>query len=90
MSSVSDQDIDSLILSAASVQWRKVAFIVGTVLTICQRNAPETNVDAIADRVRALVDDGKLEAQGNLSRMRHSEARLPSADQEPERKIHHS
>jgi uncharacterized protein DUF3658 len=94
MSSISDQDIDSLILSTVGVQWRKVAFIVGRVLKICEKRAPETNrddiVETIADRVRALVDDGKLDAQGNVSRIRHSEVRLPGADQELERKIHHS
>jgi uncharacterized protein DUF3658 len=76
MSCASDQYIDGLILSAAARQWRKVAFIVGKVLMVCRNNGAETNEYAIADRVRALVDEGKLEAQGNLSLWRHSEVRL--------------
>jgi hypothetical protein len=90
MTRASDDHIDDLILSVVSGQWRKVAFIVSKVLRVYRNNAPETSEDTIAYRVRALVDDGKLEAQGNLSRMRHSEVRLPGVDQEPERKIHHS
>lgn len=76
MSCASDQQIDGLILSAAGEQWRKVAFIVGKVLMVCRNNAPETSEHTIADRIRALVDAGKLEAQGNLNRWRHSEVRL--------------
>jgi Protein of unknown function len=76
MSCASDQYIDGLILSAATTQWRKVALIVGKVLTVCRNNAAEASEHAIADRIRALVDEGKLEAQGNLSLWRHSEVRL--------------
>jgi hypothetical protein len=56
----------------------------------CRNNAAEIDVYDIADRIRALVNDGKLEAQGNLYFWRNSEVRLPRVDQEPERKIHHS
>jgi hypothetical protein len=76
MSPASDQYIDGLILSVAREQWRKVAFIIGTVLTVCCENAVRVDEYDIADRVRELVDAGKLEAQGNLSRW-HSEVRLP-------------
>jgi hypothetical protein len=91
MTRASDDHIDDLILSVVSGQWRKVAFIVSKVLRVYRDSAPETSEDTIADRVRALVDDGKLEAQGNLSYIRHSEVRLPDGvDQEPPHNIHHS
>jgi hypothetical protein len=77
MTCASDEYIDGLILSTAVAQWRKVAFIIGTVLRVCRNNAAEISEDDIADRIRALVDEGKLQAQGNLSRWRHSEVRLP-------------
>jgi len=64
MSYASDEYIDGLILSAATAQWRKVALIVGNVLTLCQDNAAEISEHVIADRVQALVGEGKLEAQG--------------------------
>jgi hypothetical protein len=77
MSPASNQYIDGLILSTAVSQWRKVAFIVGSVFDECRKNGTRTSVYAIAGRIRALVDEGKLEAQGNLSRWRYSEVRLP-------------
>jgi Protein of unknown function len=80
----SDQYIDGLILSTVVKQWRKVALIVGKVHTACRNNAVEIDEYDIADRIRALVDDGKLEAQGNLYLWRYSEVRLPdAAGQEP-------
>jgi hypothetical protein len=40
---------------------------------------PGINIDehGVAERVCALVEGGQLEAQGNLSRWRHSEVKLP-------------
>jgi hypothetical protein len=77
MSPASNQYIDGLILSTAVSQWRKVAFIIATVLTVCDNDGIRISDYAISGRIRALVDEGKLEAQGNLSRWRHSEVRLP-------------
>ena len=79
MTCASDQYIDGLILSAATGQWSKVALIVGKVLTICHNNVVKTSEHAIAGRIQALVDEGKLEAQGNLSLWRHSEVRLQAS-----------
>ena len=73
--------LGSLILSYAGEHWRKVAMIIGRVLTEFERAGTRKTTDAdqyeIADRIRALVEEGKLEAQGNLSRWRHSEVKLP-------------
>lgn len=77
MSPASNQYVDGLILSTAVSQWRKVAFIIGTVLTACEKDGIRISDYAISGRIRALVDEGKLEAQGNLSRWRFSEVRLP-------------
>jgi hypothetical protein len=68
--------LDALILSAASERWQKVARIIAVV---SQRAGDGTNFDAIAARIRDLVDDGKLQAEGDLSRWRHSEVRLPQS-----------
>ena len=70
-------ELDRLILSSASIQWLKVATIVSRVYFQRERDGTKIDVDAIADRIRKLVEDGKLQRQGNLSRMRHSEVRLP-------------
>jgi hypothetical protein len=68
--------LDALILSAAIERWQKVARIIALV---SERAGDGTNFDAIADRIRALVDDGKLQAEGDLSRWRYSEVRLPQS-----------
>jgi hypothetical protein len=65
--------LDALILSSVNGRWQKVAKIIRVV---SERAADGTNFDAIAARIRALVDDGKLQAEGDLSRWRHSEIRL--------------
>jgi hypothetical protein len=85
MSALSHQDVDRLILSFVKVQWRKVAMIISQVLSECRRRGVDIDGDGIAERVCngvaericALVEDGQLEAQGDLCRWRHSEVRLP-------------
>jgi hypothetical protein len=71
-----NETLDALILSFASERWQKVARIIGQV---SERTGDETKLDAIAIRIRALVDDGELEAKGDLSRWRYSEVRHPQS-----------
>ncbi len=76
--------IDDALLGQASQRWRKVAMVVG----ITMGELPE-RVKGIPDvyyarRVRALVEKGRLESQGNLDYMRFSEVRLPSPPAELE------
>jgi hypothetical protein len=68
--------LDALILSSASERWQKVARIIAVV---SERAGDGTNFNAIAARICALVDDGKLQAKGDLSRWRYSEVRLPQS-----------
>jgi hypothetical protein len=79
MSTASHQDIDALILSYAGVHWRKVAMIISKVLHEFERAGTRTSEDQyrVADRIQALVEAGKLQAQGDLSLWRHSEIKLP-------------
>jgi hypothetical protein len=77
MSPASNQYIHGLILSTAVSQWRKVAFIIGKVLDVYHNDGVRISEYAISGRIRALVEEGKLEAQGNLSRWWNSEVRLP-------------
>jgi hypothetical protein len=59
--------------------------IIGQVLDECRRRGVDVDEDGVADRVCdgvaericALVENGQLESQGNLSRWRHSEVKLP-------------
>jgi hypothetical protein len=73
----SQQLIDELILASARQRWLKVARIMADVLNACERGKMDIRVDAISERVRVLVEHGKLEAQGNLYRPRYSEVKLP-------------
>jgi Protein of unknown function len=67
------EDIDRELLDAASAQFQKVAAIVGRVWSK-RKDQPLPDV-FYAQRVIRLVKLGKLEAQGDLRRMRYSEVR---------------
>ena len=71
--------VDDAILSVAQKSWRKVAMII--VKASLVEGAGLLNNDeghqVIASRVEALVQDGRLVAQGDLTYWRHSEVRLP-------------
>jgi hypothetical protein len=54
-----------------------VARIVGTALTNGPEELAEVPDSFFARRVKALVESGKLESQGNTDYMRYSEVRLP-------------
>jgi pimeloyl-ACP methyl ester carboxylesterase len=70
-------EMDRVLLAQASQNWRKVARIVG--MTMGELSARIPNVPDLyyAQRVRHLVEVGKLESQGNLEYMRYSEVRRP-------------
>ena len=75
------EEIDNLLLSHAQHNWRKVAMLVGLTMTDL-KNRPKGISDVFyAQRVRRLVEEGRLEYQGNLQYMRFSEVRLPSRNQ---------
>jgi Protein of unknown function len=78
MSARSEGDVDRLILSFAQVQWRKVAMIISKVVDASGRRWGDAELHEVAERIRVLVEDGRLEAQGDLSKWRHSEVRLPT------------
>jgi hypothetical protein len=77
MTGTSNEDLDAFVLSSSKTRWQKVAMIIVTVSLECERNGINVSDDAIAAHIRSLVDDGKLQSQGNLSRWRHSEVKLP-------------
>jgi Protein of unknown function len=71
-----DDTWDAMILSAASDRWQKVARIIAVV---SDRVADGPHFDAVAEHVHALVDEGKLEAKGDIPRWRYSEVRRPKS-----------
>jgi hypothetical protein len=76
---MTELEIDNAIRAVVQHTWRKVAMIVVTAAANLGPGLPEgdTGYQLIAKRIKALVRDGHLLAQGNLSRWRHSEVRLP-------------
>jgi hypothetical protein len=71
--------IDGLVVWFAKPQWLKVARIIVDVLKECERSGVETDESVVADSVRHMVEQGRLEAQGDLSKWRYSEVRRPPA-----------
>jgi hypothetical protein len=71
--------IDEAILAAAQRYWRKVAMIIAKTAETDGIGVAddEEGHEIIASRIEALVQEGRLTAQGNLKRPRHSEVRLP-------------
>lgn len=70
--------IDKGLLSNCCERWRKVAMIVGTTMMSDGPYRFENVPDVFySQRVKALVENGLLESQGNLDFMRYSEVRLP-------------
>ncbi|HSQ20126.1 MAG TPA: DUF3658 domain-containing protein [Blastocatellia bacterium] len=73
----SPAEIDGAILTAVRKHWRKVAMVNGDVLTQMREAGNEVDAETIAARIEALIEEGKLQCQGNPKRWRHSEVRLP-------------
>lgn len=72
------QRIDNSIISHCKDHWRKVAMVVGSALLDNLDTIPDVPDLFYADRVKKLVQTGKLESQGNLYMMRFSEIRCSS------------
>jgi len=68
--------IDLMLLSDASVHRRKVARLIGTAMMRLKDDYIGIPDVFYARRIMKMVDDGYLEAYGNLRRMRFSEVKL--------------
>jgi hypothetical protein len=84
--------IDAAIMSVVRPQWLKVARIVSDAETALEGRTPQVGpgltdeeqaeardalLDAITERIEALVEARRLEGAGNLSNWRYSQVRLP-------------
>lgn len=74
-------EIDAAILAIAGSSWRKVAFVVGRTRERIGGEFAEREdaYQVVASRVQALVGEGRLVSQGDITKWRHSEVRLPRA-----------
>jgi hypothetical protein len=69
--------VDEALVGAAQRRWSKVARIVVDAIKAGGFATDEEQVQLHIRRIIALVEAGRLEAQGNLRRPRFSEVRLP-------------
>jgi hypothetical protein len=67
-----DNAWDDLIFSETCEHWRKVARIIARV---SDRVPDGPHFEEITARIQALVNEGKLEVEGDLPRWGHSEVR---------------
>ena len=80
MSPLSDLQIDEVILSVAEASWRKVAFVIIKVAATMGSDLSEGDAGyhLVAERIEILVRGGRLLAQGDIKKWRHSEVRKPN------------
>jgi hypothetical protein len=71
------EEIDAVLMSNAKPRWRKVAMLVGLSIGQLQDKIEDIPDLYYSQRVRKLVESGRLETQGNFAYMRFSEVRLP-------------
>ena len=74
--SVTEADIDSIILSVMTPRWQKVAMVVVTAFKRCEELALPLSCEALAARIQVLAKAGRIEDIGDLRKWRHSEVRL--------------
>ena len=74
--------IDEALLAQTTHQWSKVARVIGYAMRDLRSEFPDLPDVFYAIRVKHLAATGKIEAAGNLDRMRFSEVRL-AAEQKP-------
>jgi hypothetical protein len=80
------QDIDDALMANVSRQWRKVARVVMSAMIDLKRDGKRViGIPDIfyAERIRELMNQGRIEGDGDFSRMGRSEVRLsPTPDAE--------
>ena len=74
---MNNSQIDEAILSVVGERWTKVARVIAEVGKAMGGSLASQieNYEAIAQRIEALVSDGRLSAQGNVKKWRFSEVR---------------
>ncbi|WP_043880243.1 MULTISPECIES: DUF3658 domain-containing protein [Azorhizobium] len=69
-------EMDDLILASCHDRWQKVAMVIVKVMEKTGELGERGAEAAIATRIEALADAGRLAAAGDLKDWRHSEIRL--------------
>lgn len=72
------EEIDKALMSNVVRHWRKLAMVIGVTMSKLPDGMVGVPDVFYAERMRKLVDAGHVESQGDLSRMRFCEVRLPA------------
>jgi hypothetical protein len=75
-SSVSEVDVDAIILSSLGHQWRKTARILGDATIRAKELALPISTEMFSARLCALVEAARIDGKGDLRKWRYSEVRL--------------
>lgn len=75
MTKIND-DIDTMILSAASGEWQKTALVISKVFDDLAFDKDALSGQNVAERIYALVEAKKLTSTGNIRRWRDSNVKL--------------
>ncbi|HEY1772942.1 MAG TPA: hypothetical protein VGH91_07100 [Gammaproteobacteria bacterium] len=78
MSSLSDRELDALLLAQCKPRLRKVAMVVA----LAMRPYENWDEKRISDRIMALADAGDLVSEGDIRKWTYSEIRLPGPQPE--------
>lgn len=74
---ISNGEIEKLLLGNITSDWRKLSYVVGsTMLQIEKEMRPGLDDIFFAQRVASLVEEGRVEATGEMSALRECEVRL--------------
>ncbi|MCK5384866.1 MAG: hypothetical protein KAJ29_04765 [Alphaproteobacteria bacterium] len=76
MSNNNETNLDALILAAATKEPQKTAVLISKIFDDSSFDKENSTAQDVANRIRVLVEDGKLEAAGNIRRWRDSTVRL--------------
>ncbi|MFM7332429.1 MAG: DUF3658 domain-containing protein [Brachymonas sp.] len=68
--------VEEALLAQCSEEWRKLAMVVGMAMLEPPIKGSGKKDSELAGYVQNLVAQGKLQVQGDLSRMQHCEIRL--------------
>lgn len=70
-----DPRLDAVILGCADGAWCKVAMLIARATDAAREKSIDAPAQTIAARIYALVDEHRLDAQGNVRRWRAGEVR---------------
>lgn len=74
--SISNEELDAVILAAVNTNWQKVAVVISTVFDALAQKGITYPAQGIAERIYVLVAEDKLDSGGNIRRWRDGNVRV--------------